>query len=518
MSTISKLFAGVFILTAFYACQSHQTESKNNLGILHFDVTGQPDALADFNKGMLLLHSFEYEDAAESFSEALKKDSAFVMAYWGKAMTETHPLWQEQEYEKGNEILSVLAPTAEERVTKAQTALEKDFIRAINIMYGGGNKAERDSSYAAWMGTLYTKYTGNDEVAAFYSLALNGWGTTEPNDDVLEKAAKVAFEVLDRNPQHPGALHYIIHAYDNPLYAAKALEVADRYAKVAPDAGHALHMPTHTYVALGKWDKVISSNEVSWAAEQDRKKRKNLDNDALGYHAYHWLQYGLLQTGNKERARSMVDSMLQFCTAKPSSRARSHMLLLKTTYLAETNDYSQEVVGITVDTKDLNLVTRARNNFVMGMNAYQQQNPEEMHAIILMMATDRLLQAEKITANGLRVCGNINRSLPTKEDVRVAEVMELELKAMEASLKKDNAATEKFLKQATAMEALSGTPYGPPRIVKPSYELYGEWLLENNRNKDAVVQFENSLKNTPNRRLSLQGKSKAENSKATASL
>lgn len=112
-------------------------------------------------------------------------------------------------------------------------------------------------------------------MASFYSLALNGWGTTEQQTSILEAAAKIGYEVLQRNPKHPGALHYIIHAYDNPDFAALALATADKYAAVAPDAGHALHMPTHTYLALGLWDKVVSSNEVSWAAEQARMHRKN---------------------------------------------------------------------------------------------------------------------------------------------------------------------------------------------------------------------------------------------------
>ncbi len=223
------------------------------------------------------------------------------MTYWGEAMTHNHPLWQEQNYDKGNEILNTLAPTPEERVEKAKTELEKDFIGGINILYGKGDKATRDSSYAAFMLTLYEKYPGNDEVASFYSLALNGWGTTEHEKKILETAAQIGFEVLKRNPRHPDALHYIIHAYDDPQYAALALATADKYALVAPDAGHALHMPTHTYLALGLWDKVVASNIVSWGASKERKTRKNLDNNALGYHTYHWLEYGNPNWGKKKR-------------------------------------------------------------------------------------------------------------------------------------------------------------------------------------------------------------------------
>jgi hypothetical protein len=288
---------------------------------------------------------------------------------------------------------------------------------------------------------------------------------------------------------------------------------------VAKDAGHALHMPTHTYLALGLWDKVISSNEVSWAAEQKRKERKNLNNDALGYHSFHWLQYGYLQKGNKEKARSMVESMQKYCTELASPRARGHLLFLKTTYLAETNDYSDEVINITVPQKDLNIVTRARNYFVTGMNAYYKKNATTLHDIILKLSAERLIEEEKTTGDGLRICGNINRALPTKTDIQETEVMELQLKAMQAWMQKDAGNAERLLQQATKLHTIIGYSYGPPAIVKPSFEMYGEWLLENNQPKEALDQFNLSLQMMPNKNISLKGKAMAEEKiKARASL
>ncbi len=518
MSTFRIIACSICIILLFKGCKTRSSKSPDHLGEISFSPTGKADAQPSFKKGLLLLHSFEYVDAAEEFLQVQKIDPDFVMAYWGEAMTYNHPLWQEQDYKKGNEILLQLASTPEERIAKAKTALEKDFIGGINILYGKGNKAERDSSYAAYMATLYKKYPVNDEVASFYSLSLNGWGTTGLQKNVLEEAAAIAFKVMERNPSHPGALHYLIHAYDNPDNAAKALATADKYAIIAKDAGHALHMPTHTYLALGLWDKVISSNEVSWAAEQKRKERKSLGNDALGYHSYHWLQYGYLQKGNKEKARSMLDSMQQFCTALPSPRARGHLIFLKTTYLAETNDYSNDIVNISVQQNDLNITTRSRNYFVKGMNAYYKKNADELHDILLKLSAERLIEGEKMVGNGLKVCGNINRALPTKTDLQETEVMELQLKAMQAWMKKD-AAAENFLKQATKLQTVIGHSYGPPAIVKPSFEMYGEWLLENNRPNEALEQFNLSLQMMPNKNLSLKGKAMAEEkSKAMASL
>ena len=511
MQPASLLMARIAaIIYLFYSCSSGNNSSKNHLGEINFTVSGKAEAQPFFKKGLLFLHSFEYDDAAEEFQHAKKIDPGFVMAYWGEAMTNNHPLWREQNFDNGNIILQQLAQTPAERITKAKTELEKDFIKGVNILYGKGNKTERDSSYAAYMETLYKKYPGNNEVASFYSLSLIGWGLTGRQTPILEKAAGIAKEVIDANPQHPGALHYLIHAFDDPDHAAMALATADKYAVVAPDAGHALHMPTHIYLALGMWDKVISSNIVSWDAERERKERKKLNNNALGYHSWHWLQYGYLQKGNKEKARSMVDSMQQYCSTLPSAVARAHMNLLQATYLAETNDYLSAVADISFQQNDLNIMTRSKNYFVKGMQAYYKKDAEEMEKIITKLAGERLIEQQKVSDNGIRVCGNINRSIATTGDLEKTEVMELELKAMLALLKKNNTEAEKHFMQATDLEKRTSYAYGPPHIAKPSFELYGEWLLAMNKPKEALQQFEQSLKVAPNKILSVQGKEKAQ--------
>ena len=500
---------GLLILL-FVQCTSGKNQSQDRLGKIDFAVTGKSQAQPAFKKGLLLLHSFEYDDAAEAFAEARRIDPAFVMAYWGEAMTYNHTLWRTQDYVGGNNILKQLATSTEEQIAKAKTELEKDFIKGVNILYGKGNKTERDSTYAMYMVSLYKKYPGNQEVAAFYSLSLLGWGVNGRQTKLFEQAATVAKEVLEKNPQHPGALHYVIHAYDDPNHAKAALATADKYSVVAPDAGHALHMPTHTYLALGLWDKVVSSNVESWAATKQRKARKKLDNNALGYHSFHWLEYGYLQIGQKEKAMAMVDSMKQFCTTLPSPAARSHVIYLKTTYLGETGDYTGPVADISFPLNDLNILTRTEDHFVRGMNAYMMKDAAAMDKIIQQMAGERLIEEAKISGNGLRVCGGINPSMATRSDLEKAEVMELQLKAMQAWLKTDMTATEEFLKKATRLEAASSYAYGPPEVVKPSFEMYAEWLLEVNRPAEALAQFELSLKAAPNRTLSVSGKKEAE--------
>ena len=505
-----RIFLISFIAISCFSCSQTGEKTAGHLGVVDFKVTGKKAAQPYFEKGLLLLHSFEYADAAESFRQAIHLDTNFVMAYWGEAMTYTHALWRHQDFDKAMVVLDQLDTTANGRVNKAVTPLEKDFIRAINILYGEGTKATRDSNYAVFMGILHDQYPGNDEVTAFYSIALLGSVQVGRDDKIYEHAAEMAKEVLAHNPNHPGALHYLIHASDDPKHAGNAVLTADAYAKVAPDAAHALHMPTHIYLALGMWDKVISSNIDAWEASKARKARKNLTNDALGYHTYYWLMYGYLQKGEKEKALSIIDTMKSLVTELPGKSAREYMIQQKSTYLAETNEYGSPVNDMQVDVFDLNVVIRAINYFADAMNLYNKRDAAGMDKIILQLSREISLANEKLTTGNVAMCSSANSTLPNELDVKQSTIMLLELKAMQAQLRKNNKLTEKYLKEASAMEINTSFAFGPPLVVKPSFEMYGEWLLEMKRPKEALQQYENALKAAPGRLLALNGKKKAE--------
>ena len=192
---VSVSFACVLSLL-FWSCGQESKQPASQLGEIDFAVHGNKEAQSFFQKGLLLLHSFEYDDAAENFVKAEALDSTCVMAYWGEAMTYNHALWRYQDYEKGQSALNKLANEPDVRSAKATSGLEKDFLDAVGILYGKGSKAGRDSMYADYMGTLYKKYPGNNEVAAFYSVALLGSVETGRNDTVFEHAAEIAKEVL----------------------------------------------------------------------------------------------------------------------------------------------------------------------------------------------------------------------------------------------------------------------------------------------------------------------------------
>jgi tetratricopeptide (TPR) repeat protein len=505
-----KTLGAIVSLLLIISCSSRKAE-EYKLGQLTFDVTGSEDAKAAFVKGHLLLHSFEYQDAAESFQEAQKIDPEFAMAYWGEAMTYNHSIWQEQDYEKGKAVLEKLGSTPEARNAKAKTEIEKEFIQSLEVLYGDGTKANRDQAYADYMANLYERYPENHEVASFYALALLGSVTVGRNDEVYQKSAQVAEKILKENPNHPGALHYFIHANDDPYHASKAVQVANEYSVVAPDAAHALHMPTHIYLALGMWEKVVSSNEVSWQASVNRKDRKELTNDALGYHSYHWLQYGYLQQGRTEDARKTLEDMMKYCSELSSGRARTHEIFFKSTYLVETDDWKSSFASHVTDAKDLNILTRSLETYVKGMKAYHDGNRAVLDNLAAEIEKDRQLESTKISEAGIALCGSggASRENATELDINLSKVIEMELRAMRALMQEDLKATEKWLQEASQLEQNVSYSYGPPAVVKPSHELYGEFLLSQNRAQDALVQFDKALQLAPKRLLSLRGKLKA---------
>ncbi|MDN3724870.1 hypothetical protein QRD02_10785 [Aequorivita sp. SDUM287046] len=329
-----RLITIFFILSVLLSCKQKE-QTVNYLGVVNLTVTGKKSALPHFEKGLLLLHSFEYEDAREAFKNAQKEDTSMAMAYWGEAMTYNHSLWQEQDFEAATAALFQL----NEIDLQKSTQLEQDLIASVQLLYRQKTaKNDRDVAYSEFMEKLYNKYPDNHEVAAFYALSLLGAVPEGRDDFMYGKGAKIAQGILMENANHPGALHYLIHSYDDPNHATLALDAANTYSKVAPDAGHALHMPSHIYVAMGMWDEVISSNIASYEASINRMEQKNLDGNARGYHAFHWLQYGYLQKENYEEAKNMVLKMQGFVSENPSKPARAHLVFLKGTYLNETDD------------------------------------------------------------------------------------------------------------------------------------------------------------------------------------
>lgn len=488
-----------FLLFTFFsllACED-TSPKPSYLGAVSLEVTGSPSAAAHFEKGLLLLHSFEYEDARESFSNAQKEDPKMAMAYWGEAMTYNHGLWSEQDYEKATQVLKKLENIDYQT---SCSPLEIDFIESVKILYAPKTEKQlRDKNYSENMETLYQKYPDNHEVAAFYALSLLGSVADGRDEATYEKGAIIAKGIIDQNPNHPGALHYLIHSYDDPKHATLALDAADAYAVVAPDASHALHMPSHIYVAMGMWDEVVSSNIASYQASLNRMKRKDLDGGARGYHAYHWLQYGYLQQGNAEKAAEMVWEMRDFMNESPTPRARVHMVFLKGTYLMETNDWNTDIADIDIETTDLNISIRSQDYFIDGMQAYFNKDKEALDNAITAIEDDIRRENFVAKAGTAKMCSNLTRADATQMDIVEAEVRKEQLLGLSAWLDDDDALTEEHLLKSIELFESMSYSYGPPHIQKPVNELYADWLVAQGLLEKAKKQYEYSFKIGPKR-------------------
>jgi hypothetical protein len=241
------------------------------LGSVRFPNTGSAAAQEPFLRAMALLHSYEYIDARAAFQEAERADPKFALAYWGEAFTHSQFDWGTEDLPQAEAALARLAPGRDQRLALAGSARERAFGAAIESFLAGGAPLDRARAFADAMRAYAAQAPDDIEAAAFAARgALYVLRYAPPAERVqrAEDAIALAERVVAANPNHPGGIHYLIHATDSPRFAAKGLAAARAYDKLAPDADHALHMPSHIFLQLGMWDDVTASNERSWAASR----------------------------------------------------------------------------------------------------------------------------------------------------------------------------------------------------------------------------------------------------------
>jgi tetratricopeptide (TPR) repeat protein len=514
---------------------------QDGLGRIEFPTSQTGPAQDAFIRGVLLLHSFEYEDAKDAFLEAQKAAPDFAMAYWGEAMTYNHPLWAQTAPDAAREALGRLAPGREQRLAKAGNDKERDWLRAVEALYGDGEKLARDTAYAAEMRRMLEKYPDDLEVKAFYALGLLGASHDGRDIATYMRAAVVAEDVARANPQHPGGTHYLIHAYDDPAHAPLGLRYAEAYAKIAPAASHALHMPSHIYFALGMWDRASEMNERSARAADERVARKRLGIDERGFHALLWLEYSYLQQGRQQEAKAVLDQIEKAAAESGSVRTRSHLALARAAWVVETRKWTDARPG--VDPEGLGADATAADLFAIGMAAVRSGNRMAGGEALQRMAMlagdgDRPVRsvttakptpgprsgtsrpgvtpiptprpslptpAELIAAQGASAPQPAMPSAGAGNDKRVAAIMAQQLEAVLifSEGRRDEALV--LARQAAVVEEGLSFEFGPPLPVKPPHELVGDLLMDVRRPGEAVTAYEAALRRTPGRALSLLG-------------
>jgi tetratricopeptide (TPR) repeat protein len=283
----------------------HHHDATEKLGKVSFPISCEPGSQAAFERGVALLHSFGYEEAGEQFSEVAKKDPACAMAHWGIAMSLFHEIWERPEdvtLKHGHEEIETAQKIG------AKTERERGYISALGVFYSDPSKAnylKQADAYSDAMAKLYQTYPDDLEAGAFYALSLMA---AQKPDDSTHEATKKAVAVLNplfqKQPDHPGLAHYIIHACDSPDMAQMGLEAARRYAEIAPSSAHAVHMPSHIFARLGLWQEDIQANLKSVALTE---KSGAMYMRGHELHAMHFLLYAYLQTGQDEAAKQIVE-------------------------------------------------------------------------------------------------------------------------------------------------------------------------------------------------------------------
>lgn len=522
MNFLAKICLGV--LTFFYASTSVVFSQEYHLGTINIKLAGDEVAQPYFEKGLLLLHNFEYADAAREFEMAQLLDPNFVMAYWGEAMCYNQPLWYHQDIKKGKGALYKLGLKAPERLDKAKTDLEKDFITSLELLYGEDTDIKvRNEKYEISMADVYKKHPESEEAAAFYALSILGNCYTGEEKEKYDLAARVLMKLNAKNPEHPGALNYMIHLYDDPAKAYKGKNAADEYFKLATDSRHALHVPSHIFLANGDWEKVVKSNEASWNATEAWVKKKKKTLEDRDYHSLWWLHYGYLQQGKYEKALQLVNDLNYESRYTKSERVRFHLAMLRGQYLVESGKWLGDVTRIEVLTKGFSLSAKNMCFFVDAMAAIEKNDFPRVEWFLNQMTDQRMIEKNSTQEfQDFRNCSTmpIVRNTGLEQELALAEVLEWELKAILAlkTNKMEEAITS--IKKAVDLEDHTKYEPGPPVVLKPAHEIYGEILLTQGKTQEAIQEFDLALQRAPNRSRSMLGKYQAlkkmgENQKAS---
>ena len=460
-------------------------------------IAAAQDSQAEFRRGVVALHHFEYEDANETFRRIQGANPGFAMAYWGEAMTYHQTLWRNENIAAARQALAKLGPTRAARAARAVTATDKALIEAVDALFGDGDSASRRRGYADAMGALYARSPEDPDVASFYALALLGTmsrslighvDSHEGHSDSLagsetqRRVAEVLERVLSAHPQHPGALHYLLHNYDDPAHARLALPAARTYATVAPESSHARHMPAHIFMQLGMWTEAAAADRAAFAASDAWIKAKGLGTALRSYHALSWLQYELLQQGRYREAWATLDEIA------PTVKETGDLGLL--------SELSSMRARYVVETRRWDVLARERNFgnvnelYAIGVSAARSGNPS-----LAELARQQLAARSQSEQEG---------------DLRPAiAIMEREVAAVIEFAAGRGEQAVGILRAAAEAELKLPPPLGLPAPIKPAPELLGEILLELGRPADAIDPFRRALERNANRSLSVLGLARA---------
>jgi tetratricopeptide (TPR) repeat protein len=464
-----------------------QDDVDRQLGQVHFKIACNDVAQRRFDRAMRYQHSYWYVHAKEIFEEIIEADPTCAMAYWGTALTlmdNPHNAIPRPNLAPG------LAAITKAKEIGAKTERERDYIDALMVMYADYDKvphAQRMRAFRDAQAKVAAKYPDDDEAQIAYAITLNT--SADLNDKTYAqqtKGASILEPISIRLPQHPGVTHYLIHLYDYPATAHKGLDAANRYAKIAPAAPHAQHMPSHIYTRVGHWKESIASNVASVQAAKAEKSVGNY------LHAQDYMVYAHLQLAQDQQARVVMDDMARETNFKATVAAADYALAASPArYAIERGDWDA-ASQLTVRPSGLNFAM-ATSHFARALGAARSGKPEAAKTDVQKLAElrDKLREAKD---------NYWSEIVDVQRQVAVAWVLHSEGKYDEA-LKAMNAAAD--AEDKTEKHAITPGPLAPAR------ELYGFMLLDRGMAKEALAAFEATKAKEPNRLQGYAGAAKA---------
>jgi hypothetical protein len=476
----------------------HEAADLGRVGTTHFPLSCMPEVQGEFDRAVALLHSFFYEEAERQFSTVAAVDPRCAMAWWGVAMTQWHPLW-----EPPDSASLARGWTAIQRADslRAGTERERDYIAALASFYRDWNRVDhrtRAVAYEHAMEKLHARYPDDTEAAIFYALALNA--TLQYSDKTYaqqRRAGAILEPIYAKQPDHPGVAHYLIHSYDFPSLASRALPMARHYADIAPHVPHALHMPSHIFTRLGMWDESIRSNLASAQAAREYSARRlggAVYYDAV--HAWDYLEYAYLQKAQDRNARAIRDSVAAIRRVNQQTQSASYGLTsVPARYALEHHAWSEAA--------ELELPagwswsrypwTEATTQFARALGAARSGKPDVARAAIARLAAIR--------------DGIVNPAV-----LYWASQVEAQRRTAEAWLTLSEGREADALAEMRAAAALEdSTEKRPvtPGPMLPARELLGDMLLATNHPAEALTEYEAVLRDSPGRFNALAGASSA---------
>jgi tetratricopeptide (TPR) repeat protein len=467
-----------------------------NLGKVQFANSCLPVVQPDIDRGVAMLHSFQYGAAEKIFIRITEADPGCAIAYWGAAMTLYHQLWDwptPATLEKGRRYL------AKARLLPEKSAREAAYLNAAEVFYRPERQLEaisRVQAYSDAMRRLHQSYPEDSDATAFYALSLL---TLPSSDDESQDNQRKAIAILEKlfaaQPEHPGAAHYLIHATDTAEFAPLGLAAARSYARIAPASPHALHMPSHIFARLGMWQDSIASNLASIAAAQRATREHWDDGSGDELHAVTYLAYSYLQSGDDQAARRTVESIKDVSGATANDIV-NNAAILGALYAVETHDW-KKAAELPADPSAFPYA-RVRTFWARAIGAARTGN--------VMEARQELEKLDRARAGMVSYMQNVDCQMHTGHASNAGvSVQQLEARAWLAWAEGKPTEALATMRAAVARE----DAYGVESRTVPAYEMLGDLLFEMHQSKAALAAYLAALKEAPLRFNALTGAARA---------